>query len=243
MKTYLCEDSVNGLFSAVFRAYAEKNTAARISCLLYEQTAFDSEFIDVKTDADHADRVKASVARYGGNKALREIGRAMRSCEAEKADVIFAYIKRMLAEKRDISRSFAYAEVMPFVTLSERVQLEVHRFTGFLRFEEQNGLLYARFTPDNDIADLLLGHFSRRLGELPFLIHDARRGKFAAWDGKRAACFFADDPSIRADAAEKELIGLWKRYFAAADVKSRPHPKQQDGYLPRRYRKNMSEFQ
>ena len=55
--------------------------------------------------------------------------------------------------------------------------------------------------------------------------------------------FFADDPSIRADAAEKELIGLWKRYFAAADVKSRPHPKQQDGYLPRRYRKNMSEFQ
>ncbi|PWM69982.1 MAG: hypothetical protein DBX59_12045 [Bacillota bacterium] len=242
MKIYLCEDTVSGLFSAVFRAYEEKNTNAKISTLSFMQSGFDTEFIETATDENHAERVKMALARYGGNKTLYEIERAMRSCEAEKADVIFAYIRRFLTEKRDISRSFAYAEVMSFYTLCDRVRLEIHRFSGFLRFEERHGVLYAQFSPDNDIADLLLPHFARRLGERPFLIHDVRRNRFAAWNGKKAAHFFSDAPVGGASAEEREISELWKKYFRAVNIDSRPHPKQQDGYLPRRYRKHMDEF-
>ena len=149
--------------------------------------------------------------------------------------------QRTLREKRYISRDFAYLEVMPFITLVERVRTERHRFTGFLRFSDRGGVLYARFEPDNDIADLLLPHFARRLGNLPFLIHDARRGRFAAWDGRRAAVFTSEKGISEKDCGDG-VAALWKSYFAAADVKERPHPRQQDGYLPRRYRKNMCEF-
>ncbi len=243
MKIYLCEDTPEGLFSAVFRAYAEKCENAHISTLRYVQVEFGTEFIEVSAEKEHSERVKNALIRYGGKKTVCDIDIAMRSGNAEKADVIFAYIRRILAEKRDISRSFAYAEVMPFFTLCDRVRLEIHRFSGFLRFEERGNILYAHFTPDNDIADLLLPHFARRLGNLPFLIHDTLRGRCAAWSGRQAAHFFGDLPAdMKPNVAEKELILLWKKYFHATNIDSRPHPKQQDNYLPRRYRKNMCEF-
>ena len=41
---------------------------------------------------------------------------------------------------------------------------------------------------------------------------------------------------------KSEAICAGNMNITAADVKERPHPRQQDGYLPRRYRKNMCEF-
>lgn len=241
MTVYLCDDNIEGLYSAIFRAYADKNTKSRISSLSAMQSGFDTEFIRVESDPARAERVKNAVLSLAGRRAADEIETAMRSAVPEKADICFSYVKRTLREKRYISRDFAYLEVMPFITLVERVRTERHRFTGFLRFSDRGGVLYARFEPDNDIADLLLPHFARRLGGLPFLIHDARRGRFAAWDGKRAAVFTSEKGISEKDCGDG-VAALWKSYFAATDVKERPHPRQQDGYLPRRYRKNMCEF-
>ena len=132
---------------------------------------------------------------------------------------------------------------MPFNTLVDKVWLERHRFTGFLRFEEtKNGLLYAEYAPDNDITDLLAPHFIKRIN-LPFVICDVKRSRFAAWNGKELALFNADIPTnVLRSQFEKNVNDLWRGYFKATNVKERPHPKQQDGYLPRRYRKFMSEF-
>ena len=106
----------------------------------------------------------------------------------------------------------------------------------------KNGLLYAEYAPDNDITDLLAPHFIKRIN-LPFVICDVKRSRFAAWNGKELALFDADIPTnVLRSQFEKNVNDLWRGYFKATNVKERPHPKQQDGYLPRRYRKFMSEF-
>ncbi len=243
MTVYLCDDTPDGFYSAVFRAYGDKNTDADVSTLAAYQGTLDTVFVRVQTDAAHALRVKNAVCRCGGYKACKDVESALRSDCPEKAGIAFRYVKRLLKEKRDISRCYSFDEVMPFGTLVDKVWTERHRFTGFLRFEETaGGILYAAYTPDNDITDILAPHFVRRLN-MPFVIHDKRRGRFAVWNGKELADFYTDAaPDIKLSDAEKQIESLWKGYFKAVDLKERPHKKQQDGYLPRRYRKNMCEF-
>ena len=244
MKVYFFDDGKAGFYSAVFNAYEQKReNDAYLTSLNTFQCAFGDESERVETDETKAARVQKSVRLFGGMKADNDIKTAFRSDCPEKAQIAFCYVKRLLKEKRDISRSFSFDEVMPFNTLVDKVWLERHRFTGFLRFEEtKNGFLYAEYAPDNDITDLLAPHFVKRIN-LPFVICDVKRNRFAAWNGKELALFDSEMPTnILRSKLEKDVNALWRGYFKATNVKERPHPKQQDGYLPRRYRKFMSEF-
>lgn len=41
---------------------------------------------------------------------------------------------------------------------------------------------------------------------------------------------------------ENQMQALWHKYIDSVNIPERPHKKLQDGFLPRRYRKHMSEF-
>ena len=53
--------------------------------------------------------------------------------------------------------------------ISKYVGHENHKFKGFLRFKElENNVLYAEFSPENDILFLLSKHFEKRLKNKEF---------------------------------------------------------------------------
>ena len=55
--------------------------------------------------------------------------------------------------------------------------------------------MYAKYIPDNDITELIAPHFLRRLGNLPFIIHDGKRGKIAISNGKSLEFRHTDLPA------------------------------------------------
>ena len=109
--------------------------------------------------------------------------------------------------------------------------------------ETESGALYAPFSPDNDICDLLLPHCRNRLPQFPFVIHDVKRKKAAVYDG--ANCFVAplEEANVLLSADEAAWLSLWKRYYKAVNIPQGARPKQMRGYMPARYWSFLPETQ
>ena len=110
---------------------------------------------------------------------------------------------------------------------------------GFLRFHETvRGVLYAVYSPDNDITELIAPHYLSRLGVQPFIIHDLKRGRIAISDGISIRYGYTDKKAVlNFSNGEKEVQLLWKRFYNDISIKDRTNPRGQDRCMPRRYRK------
>ena len=75
-----------------------------------------------------------------------------------------------------------------------KVRGEIHLMSGFLRFMEgKNGVFYAPFESDNDILELLVPHFTARLKNQPFIIHDTKRHLATLYNQKDCVLVRTDD--------------------------------------------------
>lgn len=241
MNYYICCPTKTGFYSAVFAAYRDKDafiTSADV------QPAFGDTVTRVADDEAHAERVRRGLFKYGGTNALSGVAYVLRSGTADKENIAYGYVKLTFEQERDVSRYYSHPAVAKFNETLNRVTHERHRFTGFLRFTETaSGVMYAYYAPDNDVTDLLAPFFKARMGNTPFIIHDVKRNKFALWSGNEMKYIETETPlNIVLSDREETLQALWKQYFKSVTIKERPHKKQQDGYLPRRYRKYMTEF-
>jgi probable DNA metabolism protein len=244
MIVYKIEDSVDGLLTAIFYSYEHRETPDIVTTGNYYQGAFLDDFKEILTDKEKADRVRKKLDTICGKDFLSMVEVGLKSCENLKATICFKYVTHAIKENRNISFDYALGVVMDFCDLKNRVGLEAHRFKGFLRFiETDSGVLYAHYSPDNDITGLIIHHFKKRFKYHPFIIHDVKRNIVATFDTKVVNIFKPEKPlNIYLSSAEEEYQKLWKNYFESVAIKERKNKRLQDGFLPNRYRKNMIEF-
>lgn len=236
MKVFITDGTAEGFYTAVFAAYREES--AVITSSNNRQLSFDTEIISVETDMAKAARVRAKLDRF----AAGDIDLALRSNDSLKEQSAFEYIKLLVTKGRPVRKMLAEPAVIKITEIIERVTGELHRMKGFLRFmETANGVLYAPYSPDNDITDLIAPHFKARLGAHSFVIHDVKRKIAALSDGKVWFMAEVGDAEIYLSEYEKVFENLWKKYYASVNIKERPHEKQMKGYMPVRYWKFLPE--
>lgn len=241
MTIYLFDGTIDGIFSCIFHSFTKKENPSLITDKA-TQTSLTDEIIEIKTDYDANKRIIAAIYRYGGLNMLSDVKFAFRSGEENAPTVIFNYIKKTFEARKNISGKFSDEDVLAFYDVIKRVSLEVHRFKGFLRFSESvEGILYARFEPDNNIADLLLPHFKARFGDLPFAIHDAKRNVAAMCNGVETKVVNANVSFVKTGVNESAFGALWREYYKSVNVASRKNEKLMRAYMPARYFKNMPE--
>ncbi len=196
----------------------------------------------VRTDAAAAKRAEQRFLSFD-KESMRDLGTMLRSGDANRDAVALAYFRLLAEKKRPVRGMLADDAVRAADECMRRVGLEIHRFHGFLRFmESASGALYAPFSPDNDICDLVAPHFRARLGGYPFVIHDVKRKKAAVCDGKTIFVAPLERAEVALSADETEWQSLWKTYYASVNIPSRERLKQMRGYMPVRYWKHLTEF-
>lgn len=90
-----------------------------------------------------------------------------------------------MARKGSVKKAFNLPEVIDFNNLLYKVTGEIHRLKGLLRFmESSGGVFYAPYSPDNDITEILMLHFTERFKSERFVIHDVKRKIAGMYDGK-----------------------------------------------------------
>ncbi|MCM1437701.1 MAG: TIGR03915 family putative DNA repair protein [Roseburia sp.] len=239
MTYFLVDGSEDCFYTAVFDAY--KNKDCIITSERDVQLGLGFEVIDVCTDGDKAARVKAKI-RTLDRGAAEDITLVLKSNSPLKENVAFEYIKLLISNGGAVRGMLANPAVIEMNEIRSRVTLEAHHLNGFLRFmENSDGVMYAPYSPDNDITDMLAVHFAARFNGRPFVIHDIKRKIAAMYDGREIVMTYAGDAEIYLSEYENYFQNLWKQYYDSVNIGSRPHEKQMRGSMPVRYWKFLPE--
>ncbi|MBT1070221.1 TIGR03915 family putative DNA repair protein [Pelotalea chapellei] len=213
------DDHAVGLFAADVREVLSVRETA---------LAFRKLFIAV------ASRDAFAVARY-----------AFHSQKSGIEELLWRYLKLGLEVGPKLARMLAQEPVHAVNRIARQVSHEAHKFKGFVRFSEvAEGFLYARIEPQADILPLIAHHFTERVGDRPWMIHDIGRSQAAVFDLK--SWWLVRDIELVAEpdisTAEQQFADLWQRYFQRLAITERHNPKLQQKHVPLRYRKHLTEF-
>jgi len=237
MLIYVYDGSFEGILTAIFEAFYRKEEPDAIlseNGLQYDLTASYSFIV---TDPAKSDRVYASIRHNISEDALKNVYHAFLSEEHDAATLIYRYLKMGWKMGGRVNLHLADSTVLKIQGISQRVENEVHRLMGFVRFRQvEGGIFYSTISPDNNIAELLAPHFAERLSDQKWIIHDVKREIAALYNMKNwiISEFSAKDvPESTSD--EKRFSSLWKEFFIALEIPSRVNPKLQRQLMPRRY--------
>ncbi|MBR2613998.1 MAG: TIGR03915 family putative DNA repair protein [Clostridia bacterium] len=241
MLYYKIENSVDGILSAIFESFLKKEYPDNLVFGGFEVSIFDT-LKEIKVDEERVKRVKSALNKYN-QFALEKISYAFRYGEDIKLKIIFDFAYITIDKKKNLLKMFNNPIILAFNDIVDRISLERHRFLGFVRFiETDKGILYSHISPDHDISDLLFSHFKNRLNT-PFIIHDTKRDKVVLFNGNDKQIVYTKKlPTLYLHENEEYFSELFKRYFDSVNIKERKNTKLQDRYMPRRYRKNLTEF-
>lgn len=253
MKTvYVCSDTVTGIFSGIYDAWKAGKREEDCEIALrgqFEQQLF-CDYVEAEETEHKAAAVEALIMKHLGAKAYHDIYHAVLSSDPKKGDAVLGTMlaAKEIPDSTRIMEHLSHPKVEKVFELCRNVFGETHSYKGFLRFcELENGVLYARIEPKNQILTCLAPHFAARLPVENWMIHDVTHKTFAVHEaGKQWVIAFggpADEEVFkRVSDREKEYVRLWRGFCKTIAIESRTNPRCQMQHLPLRYRREMAEF-
>lgn len=251
MVDYLYDGSFEGFLTCVYAHYYEEKASGIYNRENY-QASLLSGFRIIETEGEKAARVYEAIEGKISRKDLRRIYRVFLSSDEEKENKLLRYIRLGFKEGPEISLRHSNPAVFDVQQCENKVCVEVDKIKGLARFSAfkyggQPGggpeILYCCIEPDHDILELIAGHFSDRLKNDPFIIHDKSRNKavFAQGGSWYISDFSGNDlPAL--GTGEQEFRDLWKKYFETIAIQERINPRCQKRCMPVRYWRNLTEF-
>ena len=254
MQIFLCEDSVDGIFTGVYDAWASGLGHDNVRLLAGDeesvrQAELFCEYRVIRPDPDKAEKVLRTVKNKISILSARMLVSACCSERKDKAEAVYRFIVLGLKLGRRTADRLTNPYVLAVFEMNRQVGNEVHHYLGFLRFSKvYRNILFAEFEPKSDIAALVAPHFADRLPGENFVICDRRR--------KKAAVHPAQSPWYMTEVTdellyqmekeagkEEDYPNLWKAFFESIAIEERRNERLQNTLLPKRFRNMMTEFQ
>lgn len=249
---YRCEDSVEGIFTAVYEAWASvhRHEENRIEVRMkeWEEPLLFAEYIEVVPDEEKSEKVQRSVRLRVSEEAYEMVMKAVLSQEPEKGEIIYRFLIYAYREGAQACRSYGNPWTMKLFEAVRNFDNESHHLKGFLRFDEQeNGLLFARYAPKNNVLGELMEHFSNRLNTENFMIFDEQRRIAGIHRGGAGWFVYRLNEEEYQSLCERSeakdaYINLWRIFHNRIAVAERENPALQRNNLPLRFRSYMTEF-
>ena len=182
MTVYRCEDSLEGIFTAIYLAYEERRDHGDTYLALHDEPMLFAEDVQVLPDWEKTRKVMNTLNRRFGEKDYLSLCMALASEDEEKAQAVYRTVVEGLKKKVGEGHLFddlADDNVSKAFALARNASREIDHLKGFARFQElENGVLYSRIGPKNNILTFLMPHFSDRLPIENFVLCDDRRNLF-----------------------------------------------------------------
>lgn len=256
IRIYQCEDTPEGIFSAVYDAGKSGygHDYIRIQALTsgsYENQTLFSEYVAVKADSQKVEKVLRSVRGKISWEAYEYIFRAAGSIEKDKGDVIYQFIVEGFRLGAKVTSALQIPCVQRIFEINRRVKNEAHYYLEFLRFQEihlKQPVLLAVFEPQNVVLPFVVPHFADRLNPEWFVIYDKTHQEAAFHAPGEAWYIRRLEPEEGRQLEEweeekEEYVDLWKVFFESISIKERENPALQRNNMPLHYRKYVTEFQ
>ena len=238
------DGTFEGFLCAVFDVYYKKIDPILLQSVSDFQISLENNVHDVTTDIKQAARVFSGIKEKISDTAASYVYHAFLSGEEDKYMDMLRYVQLGFKVGHMVDSHLQEDFVRRVHKLSKHVGREAHLLHGFCRFAEtKDGALYCPISPKNDVLALVADHFTGRLMNERWIVHDKARNKAAIYN--REDYIIVDVPSgakVEYAEDEKEIQELWTAFFNALAIESRKNHKLQRQLLPLYFRKNMTEF-
>lgn len=251
-KYLVCEDSLEGIFTGIYEAYVLKEDHGNIHIQIGEEgnIRLFASYIDVTADAGRAAKVARTINRVLGEEVYLTICMALSSKDSDKGEAVYKTIVHGLQMKngRQVMDHLANNYIHKVFELSRGANNEAHHLQGFLRFQElENGILFSKIAPKNNIVTFLAPHFADRLPQLDFVIYDEKRGIFIVHPASKqwyivTETDFNEEWMLPYSAEEIGYQELFKHFCHKIAIDGRKNLKLQRNMLPLRFQEYMVEF-
>ncbi|MGB3210356.1 MAG: TIGR03915 family putative DNA repair protein [Desulforhopalus sp.] len=251
---YIHDGSFEGLLHAVAAAIKDKKQVTGIYAdSLYSPQIFDTP-VKIQTDRQQAHRLfdylknlSCSASRFALNGYLSD--------DREVGIHLYWMVRECLVRGAQATELYSHDSIRYLDKLSQKVGKEVHRFKGLIRFRIlEDGLQYAPFEPDYNIIGYCAQHFTKRLRNRRWILHDIRRNQALYWDRDslqgididadftKHVQLHGEIPSTRISPDEQYYQRLWKSFHSTIANKDRENTDLQRQFMPRRYWKYLIEM-
>ena len=241
---YLYDGSFEGLLTAVFEAWGDKNFKDICAHANLRPGFLDSN-IYVETDDAKAERIsrwiRTKVSESVGNSIYEYFAAEAPSCEK----IIYFYLRACNRYGPTVDDHLTDPAVLNFANAQKPIGRERNKMLGFVRFRElDNKVLFSEIATEYNHLMYLGSFFFDRMTAIPWMIYDSGRHMAAVSSGTRWTIV---DQIVAESINEKQggdnFEVMWKNYLQALTIKERANRKLQVQMMPLKYRKYMTEFQ
>ena len=251
-KLLICQDSVEGIFTAVYDGWlwSARGYQIEIRVCEPEYPELFCTTVEISPDSEKALKVAQSVREKLGETTYQAVCYAAVSVHPDKGTAVFYLLRKALGQgrcDRHVMEALADPAVNLVSSLQVKVWHEIHRFYGFVRFRELGGdVLYSCISPQNDILEFLEPHFSDRFPNENWMIYDQNRHKVLTHPrGGECTVYREVIPNQSREglpADEDAYEDLWKAFCRYITIPERKNPSLQKQFVPLKFRSNMTEF-
>lgn len=257
MIIFQCENSVDGIFTGVYDAWASRLGHENVGLRIGENLDLElfAEYRSVACDSEKAEKVARSIRRKMGQDAYKTIYQAALSADRDRADCIYRVVVKGMSsyvsprEAADVIWNLQDTNVCRVYDLARRTGREAGRYLEFVRFRElEQGILFSEIQAENQILPLIGDHFSDRFPNENFMIYDNGHGDCLLHEKQRRWYILRDvcpDEGMKDCVAEREaeFQRLWKGFCRSISIESRANLRLQQQFWPLKYRRWMTEGQ
>lgn len=192
MVVYQCEDSMESIFTAVYRAYEDRRRPEDTMVSLTDESFLFAEHVPVEVDEEKAKKVARTLWKEFGEEDYYKICMALAASDPEKGQAVYQTIAAGLRGRCRRGRLFDDLRndyIRKAFALARGANREYGHQREFLRFqevepevaawEESSGdsrkILYARIGLKCQVMAFLMEHFADRFPRENFMIYDEHR--------------------------------------------------------------------
>jgi len=241
----LIDGSFDAFLNVVYAHFYEKVNPVSIGDEDQYQQILGAETLHIEPDHERALRVLGGIREKIGGGAEGKIYSAFINDGQERYMAIYQYIILGFKVGPEVDAYEKFDFVLRVRKLAGMVGHEIQLLRGFTRFAlMENGVYYAHIEPKSNVLEFLAEHFSERLMNQQWVIHDQRRGLAAIYDGERYVIREVPrDINVEFREGEEIYQDLWRVFYKTIGVEGRVSHKRQRQMLPLYFRKHMTEFE
>lgn len=250
---YICDGSFTGLLTAVFEAFARKESEITLIREGEIMPMFAVEEHKVITQEEMSDRVWTALEKKLSPIGCKLIYYCSLSEEADSGQFLFDYICNIFRKKEHFEMDFGDPTTLKLQLLARRVGHEQHYMVQFVRFQRcKDDIFFAPVSPESNVLPLNIKYFRDRFSDQKWIIYDTKRHYGFYYDLTDVQEITLDDETFATDGklnpgilAEEEILfqDMWRGYFSSITIKERINPKLHRKNMPKRFWKYLTEKQ
>ncbi len=251
-KYIVCEDSLEGIFTAVYDAYALREGHEHLHVQIGEEDNYRlfATYMYSQPDPVKTDKVVRTLKSRLGEEVYGTICRAAASFDPSKGDAVYRTVVDGITggSGRRTMENLRNPYVRKTFELARRTANEAHRELEFIRFQElERGILYAKIGPENNVMPFVMPHFADRLSPENFMIYDENRGLFGVHPAGREWYLVSGmeetmEQPLKWSQEEERYRELFTLFHKTIAIKERRNLCLQQQMLPLRWQEYMVEF-